>query len=254
MLDVRYLGVRYGSKAILRGIEFTLREGQWLMVAGPNGAGKSTLISAISQSAPYTGTVLVGGKDARRMRPHELARRIGVLSQQHTVGYAFTVEEVVRMGRYAYSSGWPPSSHAEDTENVLSALEQAGLTPLRRQSVLTLSGGELQRVFLAQIWAQNPGVLLLDEPSNHLDLLYQQQTFERIGQWLKTPGRAVLSVVHDLSLALAYGTEVLLLSGGKTVAYGAARDVLSRDTLRAVYGMDVYAWMQGMLGQWRDDL
>ncbi|MDR1600331.1 MAG: ABC transporter ATP-binding protein [Oscillospiraceae bacterium] len=250
MLNVEYLGVSYGGKAILRGVEFSLRAGQWLMVVGPNGAGKSTLIGAVSQGAPYTGRVLIDGKDARRMRPRDLAKRVGVLAQQHSVGYGFTAEEVVRMGRYAYSGGWPRASSAEDTAKTLDALEQAGLAAFRRQSVQTLSGGELQRVFLAQVWAQDPAILLLDEPSNHLDLLYQQQTFDRVQTWLRQPNRAVLSVVHDLSLALAYGTDALLLDCGKAVARGPVRDVLTRDALSRVYNMDVHGWMRRMLSQW----
>jgi iron complex transport system ATP-binding protein len=250
MLSASSLGVKFGNRTALRGIGFTLNEGQWLMVIGPNGAGKSTMINALSQGVAYSGDVSLNGMDIKRMKPRELARRVGVLAQRHNVGYGFTVEEVARMGRYAYASGWPPSSHAEDTAKVIAALDEAGLIPLRNQSVLTLSGGELQRVFLAQIWAQDPSILLLDEPSNHLDLLYQQQVFERVGHWLKKPGRAVLCVVHDLSLALAYGTEALLLHNGKAAAYGPVKDVCSPETLRKVYGMDVHGWMRRMLGQW----
>ncbi|MDR0396308.1 MAG: ABC transporter ATP-binding protein [Oscillospiraceae bacterium] len=251
-LDVKNLSVSYGGKPILSGVEFTLSAGQWLMVVGPNGAGKSTLINAISQGAPYAGAVLLDGKDVSRMKPRERAKRIGALAQHHSVGYGFTAEEVVRMGRYAYSGGWPRSSHAEDAEKTLAALDQAGLMELRGQSALTLSGGELQRVFLAQIWAQDPSILLLDEPSNHLDLSHQRQTFDRIQSWLAQPDRAVLSVVHDLSLALAYGTDALLLRNGETIASGAARSVLSQETLRRAYDIDVHDWMRRMLRQWQE--
>ena len=117
--------------------------------------------------------------------------------------------------------------------------------------MLTLSGGELQRTFLAQLFAQNPRVLLLDEPTNHLDLVYQKQVFELIGAWLKTPGRAVASVVHDLSLARAYGSHALLLDAGKTRAYGEIADVFTPTHLDAAYDMDVSAWMHGLLNQWQ---
>ena len=116
--------------------------------------------------------------------------------------------------------------------------------------MLTLSGGELQRTFLAQIFAQNPQILILDEPTNHLDLVYQQRTFELINEWLKTPGRAVISVVHDLNLAKAYGTSVLLLNHGKTVSHGTPNEALSAETLMSVYNMDVQKWMKTMLSQW----
>ena len=130
------------------------------------------------------------------------------------------------------------------------ALALTGLMELRRASMLTLSGGETQRVFLAQVFAQNPQALILDEPANHLDLKYQQHIFSLIQDWLKQPGRAVLSVVHDLSLARRFGTHAVLMDHGKCVSQGAVNDVLTPDSLRAVYDMDVYGWMREMLGQW----
>ena len=122
----------------------------------------------------------------------------------------------------------------------------------RSQSVLTLSGGELQRTFLAQVLAQNPKLLLLDEPTNHLDLIYQKQIFALVSRWLQTPGRAVVSVVHDLSLARAFGTDALLIDHGKAVACGSAVEVLNKKHLDPVYGMDVGAWMRGLYGQWTE--
>ena len=249
LLEVKDLTVRRGGKTIVESVSFALEAGEWLMLAGPNGAGKSTCVNAIAQCAPYTGEVLAGGGDARRMKPARLAREIAVLEQTHAVEYAFTVEEIVRMGRYAHERGFF-SARGEGEAQVERALEATGLTALRGRSVLTLSGGETQRMFLAQAFAQEPRVLLLDEPTNHLDLKYQQQIFALIREWLKTPGRAVLSVVHDLSLARAFGTRALLLDGGRVAAQGAMETVFAPETLARVYGMDVYGWMRGLLGQW----
>ena len=125
-----------------------------------------------------------------------------------------------------------------------------GVAPLVNQSVLTLSGGELQRTFLAQLFAQNPQILILDEPTNHLDLIYQKQVFELIQNWLRQGNRAVISVVHDLSLARAYGTHAMLLNQSLPVAYGTIEEVFSSEKLNQAYRMDVRAWMQEMLGQW----
>ena len=152
------------------GLSFSLGEGQWLMLAGPNGAGKSTLIRAITQGVPYTGRIELMGRDVRACRPAQLAQQIGVLAQQHSVSYAYTVEEIVRLGRYAHARGFLSGRDPEGDALVEQALEMTGMTALRHASVLTLSGGELQRAFLAQVFAQNPRVLLLDEPANHLDL------------------------------------------------------------------------------------
>lgn len=251
MLKGNNITVRYGEHTVVDDLNFTLEEGQWLMLVGPNGAGKSTLIEAISQGVPYSGAFQLDGKDLRRYKPAQLARKIGVLSQNNTVGYGYTVDEVVGLGRYAYTSGFLSSADEEGGELVQRALEATGLTELRHASVLTLSGGELQRTFLAQVFAQNPQLLILDEPANHLDLVYQQHIFSLIAQWLKTPGRAVLSVVHDLSLARRYGTHAILMHQGRCAARGEIAAVLTKENLQQVYAMDVYAWMQELLQQWR---
>ncbi|MDR0889594.1 MAG: ABC transporter ATP-binding protein [Oscillospiraceae bacterium] len=253
MLEVKDLSVRYGQHTILDRVGFSVREGQWLMIVGPNGAGKSTALSAISQTAPYTGKILLGGRDSAKWKPAARAKYVGVLTQNHHVGYSFSVGEVVKLGRYAHSAGMFSAKNSDDAQAVERALEITGLTAQQGQNVLTLSGGELQRVFLAQVFAQNPKLLLLDEPTNHLDLVYQKQIFSLVSQWLKQPGRAVVSVVHDLSLARAYGSHALLLHQGRCVSQGEAKSVLRAENLNAVYQMDVPAWMQGLFAQWQGE-
>lgn len=250
MLKVDDVTVRYGEHVAVNHLSFDLQAGQWLMLVGPNGAGKSTMIETISRGVPYTGEILLEGRDIRRFRPAQLARAIGVLSQKNTVGYAYTVEEVVGLGRYAHASGFLSARDEAGRDWVDKALEQTGLTSLRHASVLTLSGGELQRAFLAQVFAQNPRILILDEPANHLDLVYQKHIFSLIEEWLKQPGRAVISVVHDLSLARRYGTHAVLMNRGRGVAQGDICEVLTPGNLQSVYEMDVYGWMREMLGQW----
>ena len=251
MLRAENITVRYGDYVVVDNLSFSLKEGQWLMLAGPNGAGKSTLIHAISQGAPYTGTVYLAGKDIRRYKPTQMAQKLGVLAQHNNVGYSYTVDEVVSLGRYAHSRGFLSAKDDAGEQRVENALRLTGLEELRHQSVLTLSGGELQRTFLAQVFAQDPETLILDEPANHLDLVYQKHIFSLIQEWLKQPGRAVVSVVHDLSLARRYGTHAVLMSHGKSIAQGTIAEVLTPQNLESVYDMDVYAWMQEMLSQWK---
>lgn len=251
MLQGEHITVRYGSCAVVDDLSFHLGEGEWLMLAGPNGAGKSTLIETIAQGVPYTGMIRWKGEDIRTLKGAQLAQRIGVLSQKNNVGYAYTVEEVVGLGRYAYKTGLFSGKDDQGKEAVEKALELTGLTELRRASMLTLSGGEMQRVFLAQVFAQNPQVLILDEPANHLDLKYQQHIFTLIQEWLKEPGRAVLSVVHDLSLARRYGSHAVLMDHGRSISQGRISEVMTPENLQRVYGMNVYAWMQEMLSQWQ---
>ena len=251
MLEIKHVTVRYGNFTAVDDMSFTLEEGMWLMLVGPNGAGKSTLIEAVSGGVIYDGKILLNGKDLRSLKPAQRARKIGVLAQRNLPGYAFTVEEVVRLGCYARSPGFFSGADPEQEARVENALEITGMTALRHADMLKLSGGETQRTFLAQVFAQDPRVLILDEPANHLDLKYQQHIFSLIQDWLKKPGRAVLSVVHDLSLAARYGTHAVLMDHGKSISQGPVRDVMTPENLHQVYGMDVYAWMQEMLSQWQ---
>ena len=216
MLTAESVSVRYGERTAVDGVSFSLEEGQWLMLVGPNGAGKSTLLRALTQGVSHDGVIRLDGRDIRSYKSAELAQRVGVLAQHNHVGYAYTVEEIVSLGRYAHAKGFF-SAHDEDGEALVRrALALTGMEELRHTSALTLSGGELQRAFLAQVFAQNPRVLLLDEPANHLDLGYQKHIFSLIGEWIRQPGRAVVCVVHDLSLARKYGTHALLLHHGKS--------------------------------------
>ncbi len=253
MLELQNLTVSYGSLTIVKDLNIKVESQQWLMVVGPNGAGKSTVVSAIAQGIPYSGKVLIDGQDVSLMKPKETARHFGVLTQKHAVGYSFSVEEIVRLGRYAFSNGMFSGKSEDEDLKINEALKMTGMEPFRNQSALTLSGGELQRAFLAQLLAQDPKLLILDEPTNHLDLVFQKQIFGLIQDWLKQPGRAVMSVVHDLNLAKAYGTHALLLDHGRSVSYGTSSEVLTAKNLDAVYSMDVCGWMRGLLSQWQEE-
>lgn len=250
MLEIKNLNVKYGERTVINDMSFSVEEGHWLMITGPNGSGKSTLLKAISQALPYAGEVLLDGRSVKEMKPLLRARKIGILSQNHFVSYDFTVQEIVELGRYAYGRKFLNSKNEEDREAVEKSLRATGLFELRNKTIGQLSGGEVQRVFLAQVFSQDPRVLLLDEPTNHLDLTYVKQIFELIEEWLKTPGRMVISAVHDLSLAKTFGTEALLINHGEKISEGAADRVLSGEKLNQVYKTDVAGWMKEMYAKW----
>ena len=257
MLEVKDISVRYGSSYILNGLSFQVNAGDWMMLIGPNGAGKSTSLGAIAQTIPCMGEILIEGIPARTLKPKELARKVGFLSQQHYVGYSFRVEDVVRLGCYSRRRSFLKNSPDNTEKAVEDALALTGMEPLRNRSVLHLSGGELQRTFLAQVLAQDPDILLLDEPANHLDLIYQQQVFSLIDAWRKcggqnpdAPKRAVISVVHDLSLARRYGTCAVLMDKGRAVASGKIDEVMTPEHLNAVYGTDVKRWIRSLYEAW----
>lgn len=251
MLKAEHLTVRYGEKTVLQDFSLEVREGEWWVIVGPNGAGKTTLAGALGKSVPYEGTVTLGGKDIREIPPQEYARKVGVLSQNHSAVYGFTVEEVVSLGRYARKTGFLRKGDPEGPGKIDEALSLTGLSDMRKRNMLTLSGGEQQRVFLAQVLCQDPEILILDEPANHLDLPFQQELFALIGSWLKEPGRAVITVMHDLSLARKYGSHALLMNKGKCAAQGKASEVLTPEALQNVYGMDVYSWIRDLLNAWK---
>ena len=211
MLEVRELTVRHGALTIVDGLSFHVREGEWLMIVGPNGAGKSTALGAVTQAVPYTGSVLLDGEDVKKMKPAQRARKMGVLMQKNFAGYAFTVEEVVRLGRYAYAPGVLSGHGAEDTEAVEEALKRTGLTAQRGQSVLTLSGGELQRVLLALALEPMPNMLILDEPLSGVDVEGMALLMDMLDGIRKKFDLSILMTTHDFSMLEKYADRVVLL-------------------------------------------
>lgn len=250
MLEIRNLGVKLGGKAIITDVSLKLNPHDILMIVGPNGAGKSTLIRAVMQFYPYTGSVLLDGEELSKLKPRQLAARMGVLAQRHQLQFPQTVFEVVRLGRYAHQKGLFDSLDAADNEKIDMALERTGLAPLAHRSVLTLSGGELQRVFLAQLLAQDPDILILDEPTNHLDLKYQIAMFDIVNEWSKADGKAVIAVVHDLNTVFAYGTRAALMNKGRVFASGDVSQVLTPENLNEVYQVNVAHWMKNLMEHW----
>ena len=251
MLEVKNLSVRYGDRQIVKNASFTVQSGEWLMISGPNGAGKSTLLAGLMHSVPFTGDIRFDGQSLSVLKPRQRALKLGLLAQRFSAGYAFTVEEIVRLGRYAYHDALSGFDEA-DEQAVNKALHDTGTYALRRHPISKISGGELQRTFLAQLFAQNPKLLLLDEPSSHLDLTYQKQILSLISDWLKQEDRAVISVMHDLAIARRFGTRVLLVDHGHIKADAAPGKALSPALLSEIYGMDVAAWMQSLYGVWTD--
>lgn len=250
ILNADHISVTIGGKRIVNDVSFTLEAGEKMMIVGPNGAGKTTLIRAVMQTAVHEGTATLNGRDLSTLHPAELARQVGVLTQTHYPQFDYTVHDVVAMGRYAHRSGLFEGFTGRDAQITAHALELTGLTALAEASIRRLSGGELQRVFLAQLFAQDPSVLVLDEPTNNLDLAYQIALFDLIDGWLKTGGKAVISVIHDLNMVYKYATKALLMKDGAVRAIGTPENVLSPENLQDVYAIDVAGWMRGLLRHW----
>lgn len=250
MLDVKGLSVTIEEKKIVDNVSFQLKEHDIFMVMGPNGAGKTTLFKAIMGILPHDGKVLLNKTDIKTFKTRELAKKIGVLTQKHQPQFAHRVYDVVSLGRYSYKTSLFAGLDKNDKKKIEESLNLTGIYDIKDQSVLTLSGGELQRTFLAQLFAQDPQILILDEPTNHLDLQYQIAIFDIIKEWVKEKDRAVLAVVHDLNTAYSYGNRALLMNEGKVHVEGFVDQVLDREHLKAVYKVDVVEWMQNLLKHW----
>ncbi len=239
MLRAENLAVQRGPCTVLADVHLELRPGEVLGVLGPNGAGKSTLLAALSGELPAAhGRVLLDERPLSAWHGPERARRLAVLPQTSSLGFAFRVEEVVGMGRLPHATG-----RTRDAEIVGEALAAADAAHLSGRNYLELSGGERQRVHLARVLAQLwPGgegqVLLLDEPTSMLDPLHQHTTLQATRTFAEQ-GAAVLVILHDLNLAARYCDRLLLLERGRPHALGTPDEVLRADPLRAVFGLEV---------------
>lgn len=239
MLTIQSLCVAYQEHVVLHHLSLTAEKGQILAVVGPNGAGKSTLIRAVSGVLPpREGKIWVDGRDLSRLSPAWRARLMAVVPQARQLPAAFTVYQTVLLGRTPYLS-WLGNAGQRDHAAVLLALERTRLSELAERRVGELSGGEQQRVLLARALAQEAPLLLLDEPTTHLDLQHQSGLLNLVRNLAREKHLTVLMVLHDLNLAGLYADRVALLAEGRLFAVGKPEEVLTAKNLSAVYGVPV---------------
>lgn len=237
LISLRDVSVDRAKRRILSDITLDVLPGEVLALVGPNGAGKSTLLSTLSgEVVPTLGDAVIGEKPSRDYKPKELARLRSVLLQSNEVSFPFRVSQVVAMGRNPWAG---TDEEANDDARVSDAMEQVGIAHLADRRFSELSGGERARVSLARVLAQDTDVMLLDEPTAALDLHHQ----DRVMQLVKSRAqgnRAVVVVVHDVSLAAAYADRIALIVEGRISALGSAADVLTREKLQAVYDVELH--------------
>ncbi len=239
MLEIRNLTTAYGRRVVLQDISLTIAPGQILAVIGPNGAGKSTLVRSVSSVLPLSGgTVMIGARPLHTLTANQRARCLAVVPQARQLPGAFTVYETILLGRTPYL-GWLGKSGARDHEQVAWALRRTRLTELAGRKVSELSGGEQQRVLLARALAQAAPVLLLDEPTTHLDLQHQAGLLNLLRELALERQLAVLIVLHDLNLASLYADQVALLVDGRLQALGSPKEVLTSRNLTAVFHVPI---------------
>ena len=249
MLEIRELTVAYGELVALRQVSLSLGAGELLGVVGPNGSGKSTLIRAITRLVrPLGGDIRLDGKEVGRLSQRELARWAAVVPQNPYLPDAFTVLEVALMGRTPHL-GLLQSEGRADLAAVRRALEQTDTWHLASRRMGELSGGERQRVVVARALAQETPILLLDEPTAHLDMGHQATVLDLVRQLCRGEGKAVLATIHDLSLAGQYCDRLVMLNEGRIVGEGEPQEVLSPELLASVYGTRVSVFSHPLTGR-----
>ena len=234
-LELQDLSVDIAGRRIVAGVGFTVPDASFAGLLGPNGSGKSTILKTIYRvHRPAAGRVLLDGTDLLSLRPRDAARRIAVVSQEFTLEFDFTVRELVMVGRTPHKRRFDRDNES-DRAMVDDAIRQVGCEDLAHRGFNTLSGGEKQRVLIAQAIAQGADHLILDEPTTHLDIRYQVEILELVSAL----GITVLAAIHDLSLAALFCDTVHLIADGRIIAGGPPESVITAEMVRRAYGADV---------------
>lgn len=239
-LSTRNLSFSYdGNTPTLQNLTFDVRAGEFLSVIGPNGSGKSTLLRLLDRILlPRQGSITLDGQDINTFQRSELARRIAFVSQESGTLFPFTVMEMILMGRAPHARG-SLFENEHDRTIALTMMERMDIAHLADHPVTALSGGEKQRVFIARALAQQPEILLLDEPNAHLDIAHQIDVFTILRTLVKESGLTVISVSHDLNLAGTFSNRIAMLVCGSLVTIGSPEEVLTEARIKEVFGTPV---------------
>lgn len=237
MIDLAGVNKAYQGKSVVDNINLTIQEQQLTAFIGPNGAGKSTLLSLVSRLVPKdTGEIYLDHNEVRTWKSNELAKKLAILRQSNELNLQITVRELVEFGRFPYTKG---RLTQEDHQLVEEALKHLGLTKLTDQFVHTLSGGQLQRAYIAMVLAQDTDYILLDEPLNNLDMNFAVQIMQILKKLVTELGKTVVIVLHDINFAASYADEIVAMKEGQLFTQGKINEIIQKAVLDELYEMDI---------------
>lgn len=237
MIEAQAVGKQYLDKTVLAEIDLQLPKGELIAFIGPNGAGKSTLLSIMSRlQGDFSGQLYIDQGEIRARDSKELAQRLAILKQSNQVQARITVAELVAFGRFPYSRG---RLTAADDKLIHQALAEMHLTDLAEAEIQTLSGGQLQRAYIAMILAQDTEYILLDEPLNNLDMNHANQMMHLLRRLVTKLGKTVLLVIHDINFAAGFADEIIALKNGRLFKQGTVDEVITPAVLGELYEMEV---------------
>ena len=229
----------YKNKIIIKNMNLSLNAGEWLGVIGPNGSGKSTLIKGILRIIKsFKGDIYLNNRDINFFTNKKIAQTISFLPQQINTNLSITVKELVALGRSPYKEFWEFDLNKNDLEKINESLNFVDMRDLKDTLINQLSGGQCQRAFLALALAQDPEILILDEPTNALDLKYQIRFLEIIKKLKTNRNISVITILHDLNLAARYSDKILALKDGISIGYGSSNDLINEKFIKNIFGIN----------------
>jgi len=235
-LEVKNLNFSYNNYSFLQEISFSLKKGEILSIVGPNGSGKTTILKCINKilNLKY-GTILLGGKNVKNLSLKEISKHISFVPQNFSSAFTLSVFEMVLLGRKPYIK-WMVSSN--DEAIVMNTLEMMEINDLSFRFFSELSGGEKQKVLIAKALAQEPDIIILDEPTSNLDLKHQFKIMNLLKKIIKEKNISAVMAIHDLNLALRFSDKIMMLKNGLIHAYGDINNILNEKNVKEVFGID----------------
>lgn len=252
MLEVNNLSFSYNKKdKILQNISFNLKSKEVLCILGPNGCGKTTLLKSLCRIIDFDGDIFINRGNIKNKNRMHLAKQIAFISQMSEIYFDYNVYDTVMLGRYSNFNDKLFSIPKESDKNiVLNYIDKLNLNHLKDKSIKEISGGELQRVFLAMIFSQEPNIIVLDEPTNHLDINSQIELVNSLKEWVNSDNnRAIIAVLHDINTALNFADKVLILKNGKQEYFGDVTN-LNINILNEIYNTNLKEYMKSLLKIW----